>query len=209
VVAVIWLLALAAVPVVLKLASRRRELTGRPVRTGPVVAGLLLLIPLSYFVLGQPLGLDFPVMGRFRPTGGFVVQPEFVALVVGLAIYTGAFIAEIVRGSIQAVPKGQKEAAEALGLTPRQQLRLVVLPQALRVAIPPLNSQYLNLLKNSSLALAIGYPEIVSVSNTIINQAARATQMLLLVMGTYLVMSLTISALMNALNRAVTRKGRA
>jgi general L-amino acid transport system permease protein len=137
------------------------------------------------------------------------VSPEYTALLLGLVIYTGAFIAEIVRGSIQAVPKGQKEAAEALGLTPRQQLRLVVLPQALRVAIPPLNSQYLNLLKNSSLALAIGYPEIVSISNTIINQAARATQMLLLVMGTYLVMSLTISALMNALNRAVTRKGRA
>jgi general L-amino acid transport system permease protein len=135
------------------------------------------------------------------------VSPEYTALLLGLVIYTGSFITEIVRGSIQAVPKGQKEAAEALGLTPRQQLRLVVLPQALRVAIPPLNSQYLNLLKNSSLALAIGYPEIVSVSNTIINQAARATQMLLLVMGTYLLMSLSISAVMNALNRAVTRRG--
>jgi general L-amino acid transport system permease protein len=147
-------------------------------------------------------------VGRFRYEGGLQVSPEYTALLLGLVIYTGAFIAEIVRSSIQAVPKGQKEAAEALGLTPRQQLRLVVLPQALRIAIPPLNSQFLNLTKNSSLALAIGYPEIVSVSNTIINQAARATQMLLLVMATYLLMSLTISAAMNALNRAVTRRGR-
>ena len=168
-----------------------------------------MLVAAAGFVLsGSPLAADAPVVGRFGYEGGLQVSPEYTALLLGLVIYTGAFITEIVRGSIQSVPKGQKEAAEALGLTPRQQLQLVVLPLALRVAIPPLNNQYLNLTKNSSLALAIGYPEIVSVSNTIINQAARATQMLLLMMGTYLVLTLSISAVMNALNRAVTRRGR-
>jgi len=201
--------ALAAGAVVLRWRTRVDERTGRPIPRVPWAVGAFLVVAaIGFWVSGSPLSGDVPEVGRFGYEGGIQVSPEYTALLLGLVIYTGAFIAEIVRGSIQAVPKGQKEAAEALGLTPRQQLRLVVLPQALRVAIPPLNSQYLNLLKNSSLALAIGYPEIVSVSNTIINQAARATQMLLLVMGTYLVMSLTISALMNALNRAVTRRGR-
>jgi general L-amino acid transport system permease protein len=172
------------------------------------VGAFAVLAAGGFVATGTPIAADVPTVGRFGYDGGLQVSPEYTALLLGLVMYTGAFIAEIVRGSIQAVPRGQKEAAEAIGLTPRQQLRLVVLPQALRVAIPPLNSQYLNLLKNSSLALAIGYPEIVSVTNTIINQAARATQMLLLVMATYLLMSLTISALMNALNRAVTRQGR-
>jgi general L-amino acid transport system permease protein len=122
-------------------------------------------------------------------------------------VYTGAFIAEIVRGSILAVSRGQKEAAEALGLTPFQQLRFVVLPQAMRIAIPPLNSQYLNLTKNSSLAIAIAYPDLVSISRTIANQAGRATQILLIVMTTYLGMSLFISLVMNFINRAVTRRG--
>ena len=121
-------------------------------------------------------------------------------------IYTGAFIAEIVRASLLAVSKGQKEAAAALGFTPFEQLRLIVLPQAMRVAIPPLNSQFLNLTKNSSLGLAIAYPDLMSVSRTIMNQAGRATQMLVIVMLTYLVMSLFISFVMNLLNRAVTRK---
>jgi general L-amino acid transport system permease protein len=202
--------ALVAGAVVWRWRTRVDERTGRPIPRVPWAVGAFLVVAaIGFWASGSPLSADVPEVGRFGYEGGVQVSPEYTALLLGLVIYTGAFIAEIVRGSIQAVPKGQKEAAEALGLTPRQQLRLVVLPQALRVAIPPLNSQYLNLLKNSSLALAIGYPEIVSVSNTIINQAARATQMLLLVMGTYLVMSLTISALMNALNRAVTRKGRA
>jgi general L-amino acid transport system permease protein len=200
VVAVIWLLALAAIPVVLKLASRRRELTGRPVRTGPVVAGLLLLIPLSYFVLGQPLGLDFPVMGRFRPTGGFVVQPEFVALVVGLAIYTGAFIAEIVRSGILAVSKGQWEAASSLGLSRGQTLRLIVVPQALRVIIPPQTNQYLNLTKNSSLAVAIGYPDFFNVAGTINNQTGQAVEVVAITMGVYLTLSLLTSVFMNWYN---------
>jgi general L-amino acid transport system permease protein len=205
----VFLLAGAAVGV---FASRRRtivdERTARPTPHALWAVGAFLFVATVGFLLtGTPVAADVPEVGRFGYDGGLQVSPEYTALLLGLVIYTGAFIAEIVRGSIQAVPKGQKEAAEALGLTPRQQLRFVVLPQALRIAIPPLNSQYLNLTKNSSLALAIGYPEIVSVSNTIINQAARATQMLLLVMATYLLMNLTISAVMNALNRAVTRKG--
>jgi general L-amino acid transport system permease protein len=208
-----WALFLAAGVVAGVLAWRWRtkvdERTGWPAARMPWAVGAFLLVAVGGFLLsGTPLAADVPEPGRFGYDGGLQVSPEYTALLLGLVVYTGAFITEIVRGSIQAVPKGQKEAAEALGLSPRQQLRFVVLPQALRVAIPPLNNQYLNLTKNSSLALAIGYPEIVSVTNTIINQAARATQMLLLVMGTYLLMTLSISAVMNALNRAVTRKGK-
>ena len=208
-----WGLFLAAGAVAGAIVLRRRtRLDERTGRSAPrvlwAVGAFLVVAALGFLLSGTPVAADVPEVGRFGYEGGLQVSPEYTALLLGLVIYTGAFIAEIVRGSIQAVPKGQKEAAEALGLTPRQQLRLVVLPQALRIAIPPLNSQYLNLTKNSSLALAIGYPEIVSVSNTIINQAARATQMLLLVMATYLLITLSISAVMNALNRAVTRKGR-
>ena len=207
--ALFLLAGVAATAFVWRWRTRVNERTDRPVPRVPWAAMAFLAVAAAGFALsGTPVASDVPEVGRFGYAGGLQLSPEYIALLLGLVIYTAAFIAEIVRGSIQAVSKGQKEAAEALGLTPRQQLRLVVLPQALRIAIPPLNSQYLNLTKNSSLALAIGYPEIVSVSNTIINQAARATQMLLLVMATYLVMSLTISAVMNALNRAVTRKGR-
>jgi general L-amino acid transport system permease protein len=188
--------------------TRKSEQTGLPARRVLWAIGALLGTALVGFLLtGTPLEGDTPSVQQFGYTGGLRLSPEYTALVLGLVIYTGAFIAEIVRGSIQAVSKGQKEAAEALGLSPGQQLRLVVLPQALRVAIPPLNSQYLNLTKNSSLALAIGYPEIVQVSSTIINQAGRATQILLLMMATYLVLTLSISFLMNLLNRAVTTKG--
>ncbi len=207
-----WFLLAAAVvaAAVWRWRTRRDERTGRPrPRLSLAAAAFLIVASIGFAASGTPVALEVPEVGRFGYSGGLQLSPEYTALLLGLVIYTAAFIAEIIRGSIQAVPKGQKEAADALGLTPRQQLRFVVLPQALRIAIPPLNSQYLNLTKNSSLALAIGYPEIVSVSNTIINQAARATQMLLLVMATYLLMSLAISALMNALNLAVTRRGRA
>jgi general L-amino acid transport system permease protein len=188
--------------------TRVNERTGRPARRALWAAATFLAVAVVGFLLmGTPVAGEVPRTGRFGYEGGLQVSPEYTALLLGLVIYTGAFIAEIIRGSIQAVSKGQKEAAEALGLTPRQQLRFVVLPQALRIAIPPLNSQYLNLTKNSSLALAIGYPDIVSVSTTIINQAGRATQILLLIMASYLLMTLFISAVMNALNRAVTVKG--
>jgi general L-amino acid transport system permease protein len=188
--------------------TRVNERTGEPARRVLwAVATFAVVAVTGFFLTGTPVEGDAPTVERFGYRGGLQLSPEYTALVLGLAIYTGAFIAEIIRGSIQAVARGQKEAAESLGLRPGQQLRLVVLPQALRIAIPPLNSQYLNLTKNSSLALAIGYPEIVQVSSTIINQAGRATQMLLLMMGTYLAVTLLISVAMNVLNRAVTTRG--
>ena len=188
--------------------TRVNERAGAPPRRFATAALVFLAAAaVGFLVTGAPLSIDVPVVERFGYEGGIQVSPEYTALLLGLVIYTAAFIAEIIRGSIQAVSKGQKEAAEALGLSPAQQLRLVVLPQALRIAIPPLNSQYLNLTKNSSLAVAIGYPDIISVSSTITNQAGRATQMILLVMATYLILSLVISAVMNGVNRIVTSRG--
>jgi general L-amino acid transport system permease protein len=208
----VWLVVSAAGVVVAWAVARWRrrvaDETGRPGRGGLWAAGVFVLASVAGFVAtGSPASLDVPEVGRFGYEGGLRVSPEYTALLLGLVIYTAAFIAEIVRASILAVPRGQKEAAEGLGFTPRQQLRFVVLPQALRIAIPPLNSQYLNLAKNSTLGLAVAYPEIVAVSSTIINQAARATQVLLLMMATYLALSLIISVTMNALNRAVVRRG--
>jgi general L-amino acid transport system permease protein len=188
--------------------TRLHERTGEPARRLLWSAGAFLTIAaIGYFVAGDPLRVDVPELLERSYRGGAQLSPEYTALLIGLVVYTGAFIAEIVRGSILAVSKGQKEAAEALGLTPRQQLRFVVLPQAMRIAIPPINSQYLNLTKNTSLGLLIGYPEIVSVGRTISNQAAGATQILLIWMATFLTLSLTISFFMNLLNRAVTRRG--
>lgn len=203
VVAIIWLLALAAIPVVLHQAAKRRELTGQTVHTLPIILGLLALIPISYFVAGQPLGLDFPIMGRFRPSGGFQVQPEFVALVLGLSIYTGSFIAEIVRSGILAVSKGQWEAAGSLGLSRGATLRLIVVPQALRVIIPPQTNQYLNLTKNSSLAVAIGYPDFFNVAGTINNQTGQAVEVVAITMGVYLTLSLITSTFMNWYNTRI------
>jgi general L-amino acid transport system permease protein len=133
----------------------------------------------------------------------FTLSPEFSALLLGLVFYTGAFIAEIVRGGIQSVPKGQWEAARSLGLKPGLVMRLVIFPQALRVIIPPLTSQYLNLTKNSSLAIAIGYPDIYFVASTTFNQTGKAVEVMLIIMLTYLTLSLTISVVMNLFNRTV------
>jgi general L-amino acid transport system permease protein len=135
--------------------------------------------------------------------GGIKLSPNFAAILIGLTIYTGAFIAEIVRAGIQSVAKGQSEAARALGLSESQRLRLVVLPQALRVIIPPLTSQYLNLTKNSSLAIAVGYPDLWSVAYTTLNQSGRVIQIFFLAMGTYLFFSLVISFFLNWYNRRV------
>jgi general L-amino acid transport system permease protein len=187
---------------------RMSESTGRPSRWFLWSAAVLLATSaLGYVLAGEPLRGDVPEFTGRGYSGGVQVSPEYAALLVALVVYTGAFIAEIVRGSILAVSKGQKEAAEALGLTPGQQLRLVVLPQALRIAIPPINSQYQNLAKNSSLGILIGFPEIVSVSRTIANQAGRATNVLVVVMASYLIMNMIISSFMNLLNRSVTRRG--
>ncbi len=144
-------------------------------------------------------GLEFP---------WFTLSPEFSALLLGLTFYTGAFIAEIVRGGIQSVAKGQWEAARSLGLKPGLVMRLVIFPQALRVIIPPLTSQYLNLTKNTSLAIAIGYPDIYFVASTTFNQTGKAVEVILLIMLTYLILSLTISVAMNLFNRTVQIKER-
>ncbi len=198
--AVVSLLALAAIPVVLRRAAKKRELTGQPVHTLPFVLGLLALIPVSYLVTGMPLSWDLPVMGKFRPSGGTQVNPEFVALVLGLAIYTGSFIAEIVRSGILAVSKGQWEAAESLGLSRGQTLRFIVVPQALRVIIPPQTNQYLNLTKNSSLAVAIGYPDFFNIAGTINNQTGQAVEVVAITMAVYLTLSLITSYFMNWYN---------
>lgn len=199
--ALITVAALAAIPFVVRAATRQRERTGRSFRTLPVVLGLLALIPVAYLLLGRPLLFDVPEMGRFRASGGFAVQPEFVALVLGLSIYTGAFIAEIVRSGILAVSKGQWEAAESLGLSRARILRFIVLPQALRVIIPPQTNQYLNLTKNSSLAVAIGYPDFFAVAGTINNQTGQAVEVVAITMAVYLTLSLLTSVFMNWYNQ--------
>ena len=204
-----WLLAgIVAAFVVRWWRTRVFDRTGKPHRRFWWSFGTFLLVAaVGYVVFGGPIEIDVPERTGFGYLGGAQLSGEFAALLFGLTFYTAAFIAEIIRGSILAVEKGQKEAAAALGLSGGQQLRLVVLPQALRVAIPPINSQYLNLMKNSSLAAAIAFPDLVSVASTIINQAGRPFQVIILVMATYLTMSLIISVLMNIANRAVALRG--
>ena len=170
-------------------------------------AALLLLVGIpaaAWIALGQaPLTVDVPVLQRFNFTGGLTLSSGFTALLAGLVLYTAAFIGEVVRGGIQAVRRGQVEAARALGLSEGHILRLVVFPQALRVIVPPLTSQYLNLAKNSSLAIAIGYPDLFSVSQTMANQTGQPVSVIVMVMGTYLAISLVTSLLMNLYNRRV------
>jgi general L-amino acid transport system permease protein len=164
------------------------------------VLGLPLLV---FLAAGAPLKLDWPALRGFNFAGGAGVSPEFAALLIGLVIYTGSFIAEIVRAGILAVSWGQSEAAMALGLRPGQRMQLIVLPQALRVIVPPMTSEYLSLTKNSSLAVIIGYPDLVSVANTTINQTGQAVEGIAMIMAVYLVISLVISLFMNLYNRAV------
>jgi general L-amino acid transport system permease protein len=183
-------------------ARRRQTLTGKRF---PVLWTALLLIfglPLAvFFGSGSPLSLEYPELRGFNFQGGITVLPEFIALWLGLTTYTASFIAEIVRAGILGVPKGQTEAAQALGLSRGETLRLVIIPQATRIVIPPLTNQYLNLTKNSSLAVAIGYPDFVSVTGTILNQTGQAVEVILMTMGVYLVISLLTSLFMNWFNR--------
>lgn len=186
--------------------ARKRQMeTGQIFPAFWTGVGLIIGLPLLVFlVMGAPLTWDIPVMGGFRPSGGMTVIPEFIALLLALVTYTAAFIAEIVRAGILGVYKGQSEAAHALGLRQGQNLRLVVIPQALRIIIPPLTSQYLNLTKNSSLAVAIAYPDLVSVfQGTTLAQTGLAPQIVAITMLTYLTISLLTSAFMNWYNSRV------
>ena len=185
-----------------KFARRRFEATGRALPV--VLPGLALLLIggfLGWLAGGAPSALDIPEKTEITVVGGGAVTPEFLTVLIGLTLYTASYIAEIVRGGIQAVAFGQHEAAAALGLTRAQEIRLVLLPQALRIIIPPITSQYLNLTKNSSLAVAVGYPELVSISTTSLNQTGRAIEAISLVMLCYLTLSLLTAAIMNWYNR--------
>ncbi|HEX2650340.1 MAG TPA: ABC transporter permease subunit [Burkholderiales bacterium] len=154
-----------------------------------------------------PLPGDFPELSGFNFTGGVGLTPEFAALLLGLVTYTAAFIAEIVRAGILSVPRGQVDAAYSMGLARRGAMRYIVLPQALRLVVPPLTSQYLNLTKNSSLAVAIGYPDLVSIANTTMNQTGQAIEGIVVIMAVYLTISLSISLVMNGYNRRVALRG--
>lgn len=158
---------------------------------------------IAQFIAGRPLSLDYPVLAGRNFKGGMSLTPEFMAILSGLVIYTSAFIAEVVRAGIQSVSKGQREAAGALGLSGFQTLRLIVFPQAMRVIVPPLTSQYLNLTKNSSLAIAVGYPDLFAVGGTIVNQSGRAVEVILITMGVYLTFSLLTSLFMNWYNQRI------
>ncbi|HCH6452719.1 TPA: amino acid ABC transporter permease [Vibrio parahaemolyticus] len=186
-------------------ARNKQRLTGQQTPMGRIGLRLLVGLPLLvYFVSGMPISLEYPELKGFNFKGGISIIPELAALLLALSVYTAAFIAEIVRSGINAVSHGQTEAAMSLGLPRAKTLKLVVIPQALRIIIPPLTSQYLNLTKNSSLAMAIGYPDLVSVfAGTTLNQTGQAIEIIAMTMGVYLTLSLLTSALMNLYNRKV------
>ncbi|MES2907289.1 MAG: amino acid ABC transporter permease [Pseudomonadota bacterium] len=199
-----FLVALAAVITLYLYARRRQEKAGDIIPLTIPALVILVSLPLcAYFVTGGPVTWVFPELRGFNFSGGSRVIPEFVALLLGLVLYTAAFIAEIVRAGIQAVPRGQTEAALALGVSRRKTTSLVVVPQALRIIIPPLTSQYLNLIKNSSLAVAVGYPEFVTVAGTINNQTGQALEVIAITMAVYLFLSLSTSAFMNWYNARI------
>jgi general L-amino acid transport system permease protein len=205
-----FLAAIAAIVAFGRYATRRQEATGETMPTFWIKLGILVLpVLLANLVMGGPITLDYPELQRFNFEGGGFLDKSFIALTLALALYTGAFIAESVRAGIQAVSRGQSEAAGALGLRPRRVMSLVVLPQALRVIIPPLISQYLNLTKNSSLAIAVGYADVrATLGGITMNQTGRELECMLLLMGFYLVLSLLISSVMNWYNASVALKER-
>jgi general L-amino acid transport system permease protein len=204
-----WLAGLAGLAIAALVASgigrwaqRRQELTGQQFPTFFAGAAVIIVLPLlAWAVFGAPTTLSIPELLGFNIAGGGRITPEFVAVLFGLTVYTSAFIAEIVRAGILSVPKGQTEAARALGLKEGVILRKITLPQALRVIIPPLTSQYLNLTKNSSLSVAIGYPDLVSTASTAINQTGQAIEGVSIIMLVYLSISLATAALMNWYNK--------
>jgi general L-amino acid transport system permease protein len=190
-------------------AQKQFEATGklRSMFWLPLVAVLLSGV-IGWFVGGMPNHWNIPTKGEFAVEGGASLTPEFLAVLLGLVLYTAAFVAEVVRSGIQSVPRGQSEAAQALGLGKGQEMQKVLLPQALRVIIPPMTNQYLNLTKNSSLAVAIGYPDVVSISNTALNQTGRAVECIAIIMLVYLTTSLSTSFFMNWYNSRAAIKER-
>jgi general L-amino acid transport system permease protein len=198
-IAVALLIAIAASLLLRSYARRQLFQTGRMVTIWPYVVGMLIGLPLiASLKFGAPVSFEIPQLKGFNFSGGSRIIPEFVALTLALSTYTGAFIAEVVRAGILSVHKGQMEAGSSLGLTRGATLRLIVVPQALRVILPPLTNQYLNLTKNSSLAVAIGYPDLVSVfAGTALNQTGQAIEIIGITMGVYLTLSLVTSAIMS------------
>jgi len=196
--------AIVIAAIIRKWAIRRQARTGQPFPVFRTTVALGLGLPLVVWLAGgAPTAMDVPELTGFNFKGGLTISPEFGALLLGLVLYTAAFVAEVVRAGIQSVSRGQTEAALSIGLRPAQVLQLVILPQALRVIVPPLTSQMLNLTKNSSLAVAIGYPDFVSVSGTTINQTGQAIEGVVLIMAVYLLFSLTTSAFMNWYNKKI------
>jgi general L-amino acid transport system permease protein len=194
-----------------KYLKKRQETTGRQYPIFLINSTLIIFIPIFfYYITDMPIEFDNPVLKGFNFKGGMVVRPEFLGMLFGLSIYTAAFISETVRSGIISVSKGQREASKALGLKNNLVMRLVIIPQALRVIIPPLTSQYLNLTKNSSLGIAIGYADLVHGFGGIsLNQTGRAIEIMMIVMLTYLSISLIISIFMNIYNKSVQFKGNA
>ncbi len=193
-----------------KWANKRFDQTGQEFPLLLVGTGIIIAVPtITYFLSGSPISFDNPALQGFNFRGGMSYSPEFLALTFALSIYTATYIAEAIRSGIEAVARGQKEAAASLGLSPYQSLKIVVLPQAIRIAIPPIINQYLNLTKNSSLATAIGYPELVTVfAGTVLNQTGQAIEIILMTMMVYLTISLTISLVLNIVNKKMEIKER-
>jgi general L-amino acid transport system permease protein len=189
--------------------TRLFDRTGQPHHRVLWAGGVLLaVLAVGFFATGRPWTIATPERGELATAGGFRLAPEYAALLLGLVIYTASHIAEIVRGSILAVSRGQSEAANAVGLSEFQRLRFIVLPQAFRISIPPVANQYLNLVKNSSLGVAVSYYEVTKITQVSISQRAPAVQAILVLMGIYLVFSLSIALVTNLINRRLTLKGR-
>ncbi|MBJ7223071.1 ABC transporter permease subunit [Brenneria sp. L3-3C-1] len=195
---------------VLKRVGRRlREHHGRILPVGRIALALIIGLPLlAWWLSGSPHQLNRPVLSGFNFRGGFTISPEFTALLLGISLYASAFIAEIVRAGIQSIPKGQLEAARSLSLSPWQIMRNIIIPQAMRVIVPPLTSQFVSLSKNSSIAVVVGYPELANIGNTLMNQTGQALEVIAIMMVVYLTISSVTSLLMNIFNRTVAIKER-
>ena len=202
------ILALISSFLIRRWAKKRQDTSGEQFPVLYTSFGLIFIIPLVlFFILGSPMSFDHPEMKGFNFKGGLVIRPEFIAMFLALSIYTAAFISETVRAGILSVTKGQREASAALGLKQSWIMRLIIIPQALRVIVPPLTSQYLNLTKNSSLGIAVGYADLVHGFGGIsLNQTGQAIECMVIVMATYLTISLTISFFMNIYNRSIQFK---